>query len=95
MRKKRILERAAEFVGEVFEMPGISLYNGFCVTLTDGREIHMTGCRSIILYSEEELAIETSGGKVSVCGEGLDVSRYNDGEITVTGKISSVIISEG
>lgn len=94
MRKKRIFEKAAEFVGEVFEMPGISLYNGFCVTVTDGREAHMTGCRSIILYSEEELALETFGGKVRICGEGLDVSRYNDGEITVTGKISSVIISE-
>ena len=94
MKKNRLGERLAEFVGEVFEMPSVSLPSGYVITVTDGRETQLTGCRAITSYSDEYVEIELFSGKLGIHGKELDIARYNDTEITLRGRIEKIILSE-
>ena len=94
MKKNRLVERFAEYVGDLFETPSVSLPSGYVVTVTDGREIYLKGCSSILSYSGETVEIELFSGKITVYGDGLDIVGYNDTEIKLRGKAEKIILSE-
>lgn len=94
MKKSKLNEKLSELVGDIFEMPSPAVPRGYAVTLTDGRETNLTGCRAILSYSDELITAEVFGGVISVYGEGLDIARYNDAEITLRGRIEKIVLSE-
>ena len=93
-RKRRFEGKLGEIIGEMFEMPSAAVYGGVSLTLTDGREVYVTGCRAILSYSGEYIEVETGLGKIGIVGEELDISNYTDSEITVRGAIKSVSMQE-
>lgn len=89
-RKHRISGALAELAGNLFETPSGAVPGGWSVTLTDGREAYITGCRSILSYDEESITVDAGETFLKICGTGLDIARYCDREITVRGSIISV-----
>ena len=92
-RKRKFAVRLSQLAGDLFEMPSGSVPGGVTVMIADGREVYMTGCREILAYETELVKVNTSLGAVSVTGEGLDIPKYADGEVTVRGSIASVVLS--
>lgn len=89
-RKHKISGALAELAGNLFETPSGAVPGGWSVTLTDGREAYITGCRAILSYDDLTITIDAGDTLVKICGEGLDIARYCDREITVRGNIASV-----
>lgn len=90
--KPKFAVRLSQLAGDIFEMPSEGVPGGVTVMIADGREVYMTGCREIIAYESGLVKVNTSLGEVSVTGEGLDIPKYSDGELTVRGEIVSVSI---
>lgn len=88
--KRKFAVRLSQLAGDLFEMPSGGVPGGMTLTVADGREVYMTGCREIIAYEAGLIKVNTSLGAVSVTGEGLDIPKYSDGELTVRGEIVSV-----
>lgn len=90
MKKHRLKSAVSEFAAELFETPSAAVPGGWSVTLTDGREAYVTGCRAILSYGDEMITVDVGEAVLSITGQGLDIVRYCDGEITVRGDILSV-----
>lgn len=89
-RKHRIKSALYELAGSLFETPSGAVPGGWSVTLTDGREAYITGCRAILSYDETTVVIDAGETHIRIAGEGLDISRYCDREIVVRGSVVSV-----
>ncbi len=89
-RKHRLTSSLYGLAGELFEVPSGALPGGWSVTVTDGREAYVTGCRAILSYDTEAIKIDAGAVYLHIEGDGLDISRYGDLEITVRGSIVSV-----
>ncbi len=90
--KSKLAVKISQAVGDFFEMPSESV-RGMSFTVTDGNELYMTGCKEILAYECKTIKLATSIGSVTVVGEGLDIPKYADGELTVRGAILSVELS--
>lgn len=93
-RYRRLEQKIKEFIGTALEMPSASVIGGASVTLTDGREVYVTGCRSILSYNDQYIELSTGLGKIGIVGSQLDISGYTDTDIAVRGSISSISIAE-
>ena len=93
-RRHRLGDALASFAGDLFEAPSGALPGGWSVKLTDGREVYITGCRAILSYDEAQIKIDAGEIYLMINGEGLDITRYTDREITVRGVIASVSVLE-
>lgn len=92
--KHRLRGRLRELVGDIFETPGVAVPGGYSVTVADGKEAYVTGCRAILSYDEVMITIDAGEVCVKISGEKLDISRYTDSEITIRGIISGIAIEE-
>lgn len=88
--KRKFALRVSQLMGDLFEMPSGGVPGGVTVTVADGCEVYMTGCREILAYESVFIKVSTSLGAVVVTGEGLDIPKYTDGELTVRGTVDSV-----
>ncbi len=88
--KPKLAHRLAERMGDLFEMPSSPVQSGTSVTLTDGREAYITGCRELLVYNSDRIKVKSASGTLTVTGEGLDIPRYTDTELTVRGLLNSV-----
>lgn len=86
-KKHKLSGFISDLAGDLFEAPSASLPGGWSVSLTDGREANVSGCRAILSYDSEKITVDIGGERLSIVGERLDISRYTDGEITVRGDI--------
>lgn len=90
MKKKGLKGALSELAAGLFETPSEAVPGGWSVTLTDGREAYVTGCRAILSYDETMVTIDAGGVFVFIRGEELDIVRYCERDITVRGRIFSV-----
>ncbi len=91
---RRIEQKIKEYIGTALEMPSASVMGGSSLTLTDGREVYVTGCRSILSYNDQYIELMTGLGKIGIFGVELDISGYTDTDIAVRGRISKISIAE-
>lgn len=89
-RKSRLAVKISQAVGDIFEMPSEMAPGGMTFTVTDFCELYMSGCREILAYEDSVIKLATSLGAVVITGEGLDIPKYAEGELTVRGNILSV-----
>lgn len=89
-RKSRLAVKISQAVGDIFEMPSESVPGGMTFTVTDFGEFYMSGCREILAYEDGMIKLSTSLGDVIIIGDGLDIPKYAEGELTVRGNILSV-----
>ena len=68
----------------------------FLVRIEEGKYLYMNTVTHIVAFAQNEVVLATQGGRLMVEGEELKIESLdkNRGEITVTGKIESVSLSE-
>lgn len=81
-------------MGDLFETPSEAVPGGWSVTVTDGREAYIAGCRAILSYAPENVTVDVGADILTLHGRKLDISRYTDREIIVRGEIVSVTSGE-
>lgn len=68
--------------------PGIN----HSLTLENRLKCAMTGIKEVLSYSPGEIALSSDGGRLTVTGENLKITKYNerDGSLAFTGKVSAI-----
>ena len=62
----------------------------FFINQTGQRSVLVGGVRSLLEFGLERVVLSVPGAVVEVCGEKLGIGRFDQNEITVTGRIESV-----
>ena len=62
--------------------------------LHGNEQLRVENCRRILEYNEVLVRLQTLDMIVEIWGTGLRVFDYNDSSVTVTGKISSLNLTE-
>lgn len=62
------------------------------LTLENREKCVMTGISEVLSYSPGEIALASDGGRLTVTGENLKITKYNehDGSLSFTGKVSAI-----
>ena len=68
----------------------------FLVRIEDGKYLYMNTVTHIVAFTDNEVVLSTSSGRLLIEGNDLKIESLdkNRGEITITGKIESVSLSE-
>ena len=72
------------------ELPADLAYSEPIVTLTGTTEALIENYKCILVYTESEIVILTLRGKVTICGESLEILWYTSRAMKIKGKISGV-----
>lgn len=88
---KKIQEQA----GKILEFPPDVLDNGPKVTVLGQSEIIIEEYEEVAGFSESEIIIQTSLGKLTLQGNKLILSSVADTEIRIKGRISGLFFGEG
>lgn len=66
------------------------------LTLENRARAVLTGVSEVDLFSEQTIVAATSGGTITVTGQGLHVESLNleDGRLVATGKVDSIVYDE-
>ena len=66
------------------------------LTLENRARAVLTGVSDVDLFSEQTIVAATSGGTITVTGQGLHVESLNleDGRLVATGKVDSIVYDE-
>lgn len=86
--KKR--EKWKENAVAALELPADLAYNDSIVTMTGPREVLVENYRSILKFTSTEIIILTLRGRVSICGNSLEIPWYTPEQMKVTGCISGI-----
>jgi len=67
------------------------------VELTSRNELHVTGVSEVHSFNDEGVLLETSLGLLTVGGENIRITKLtlDQGEVAVSGEISSLSYSDG
>ena len=69
-----------------------SLQDSFTVTLEGDSRVYIDGCRSILKYETDKIAIRLSSRTLWVCGSSLRLSAFSQRELCIKGNITSVYL---
>jgi len=68
------------------------------VSFTEGigrRELHIDGCVGLVGYTEEKVILNLCDCRITVGGQFLSLHSFSGGRCVVSGRIDSVIYSDG
>ena len=67
------------------------------ITLTERKNLILTGVKKIESFDEEEFFMETNMGNLTVKGEELEIIKLDtyQGNVSIKGKVDSITYSEG
>lgn len=88
---KKIQEQA----GKILEFPPDVLENGPKVTVLGQSEIIIEDYDEVAGFSENEIIMQTSLGKLTLQGDKLTLSSIADTEIRIKGRITGLFFEEG
>ena len=62
------------------------------VTLESRRSGSLTGVKEVLSYSDEQLLLDTSEGKLTVTGKELKIGKFSsaDGTLTFSGQVNAL-----
>ena len=66
------------------------------ITLTERKNIILTGVKKIETFDEEEFFMETTMGNLTIKGEELEIIKLDtyQGNVSIKGKVDSITYSE-
>ena len=94
LKKHRLKNAVLGLAGELFESSADIMPAGWGVSVTDGLEAYVTGCRAILSYGCDKITVDAGEVMITVTGDGLDIARYTDGEIVVRGRVDGITVGE-
>lgn len=62
------------------------------VTLENRRRANVTGVNDVVRFDEQEVVLSTSGGEITLLGDGLHIARLHleEGQLIVEGDITGI-----
>lgn len=88
-RLKSIQERAEE-LAEALELPEDALLGSAKVTVTAGRRLMVDNHGGILSYSDGQITIKLTRGKLSILGDGLHLSAMTHDRLIISGRIRTL-----
>lgn len=89
-RKRDILAS----ISERLDIPREALPGSFGLTLAGERELTVRGCKRILLYGESCIALSVGNTALRVMGSELYCTAFSAGCVTVTGRITGLLLGE-
>ena len=78
---------------EKFDLP-TDIHSSLSIEITGRSEAVIWGCRSILVYSENLIRLETKGPDIIIEGERLCCPAYGGGSVVVSGHFNSISYEE-
>ena len=91
------MTRKRDLVGRIaagLDIPREVLPGGFGLMLSGERELTVRGCKRILTYGSEEIALALGATSLTVRGHELVCTSFSGGAITVVGEILSLTLGE-
>jgi len=60
------------------------------IELISNREITLEGCQGVAEYKADYIKLRLLKGNLIICGEGFSIASFENKNITIKGKISSI-----
>jgi len=54
------------------------------------RQLDISGCESLLAYTDERIVLELCDGVITVIGNGLELRSFSGGRVAVNGSISGI-----
>lgn len=64
------------------------------VEAAGNRELCISGCEGLRVYTDKKVVLELCDGVMTVRGEGLSLHSFSDGRVSVSGVISGISYGE-
>ena len=74
------------------DIPRELLPGGFGASLAGDRELTVRGCKRILSYGQAEITLAVGATVLTVRGSDLYCSAFSGGAVTVTGKITGLLL---
>ena len=78
---------------EKFDLP-TDIRTSLSIEITGDREAVIWGCRSILVYTEKLIRLETKEKDIVIEGEKLGCPAYGGGSIVISGRFKSISYEE-
>ena len=90
-KKKGFLERLAALT----DLPDENISALPIVEITGDKRVLIEHHRGVAEYSQERICIKVKFGQVCICGQDLILSRIQQGQLIITGRLESVMLFRG
>ena len=84
------MKKLAEDVSELLDLPEDAVLGSARVEITAGKRLLIDNHRGVLSYSEETVTALLPDGKLTVCGDRLQMKAMTDRQLLITGRIDSV-----
>lgn len=92
---KQNLTDAKEYVSDVFSLPKDVITNATLLYTIGQKNIYVENFKSILSYSNTEIVIKSSEGKIKVSGKGLCIDYYSIQDMKIIGQIYGITFIKG
>lgn len=89
-----MFKKLQKHASEVLEFPPDVLDNGPKITIMGRKEIRVEHFQEVIVFSEQEIVLKTTEGKLALKGNNFVLNMVLQTEIQITGLISQLSFEE-
>ncbi|WP_368293165.1 YabP/YqfC family sporulation protein [Dehalobacter sp. TBBPA1] len=90
-----MLKRLQKHAGEILEFPTDVLNNGPKITIIGRSEIIIEYFDEVVGFSDQEITLQTSEGKLCLNGDKFILTTVQDHEINIRGRLTGLGFGEG
>jgi sporulation protein YqfC len=90
-----VLKRLQKHAGEILEFPTDVLNNGPKITIIGRSEIIIEYFDEVVGFSDQEITLQTSEGKLCLNGDKFILTTVQDHEINIRGRLTGLSFGEG
>jgi len=90
-----VLKRLQKHAGEILEFPTDVLDNGPKITIIGRSEIIIEYFDEVVGFSDQEITLRTSEGKLCLNGDKFILTAVQDHEISIRGRLTGLSFGEG
>lgn len=94
MWKQELIDVKERFA-DAFSLPKDVISNATILYAIGQTNIYIENFKSILAYSNSEIMIKGSDGKITVQGKGLCIDYYSTQDMKITGQICNVTFIKG
>ena len=92
---KHNLTDAKDCLADVFSLPKDVVTNATLLYTIGQKNIYVENFKSILSYTDTEIGIKSSEGKVIVLGKELCIDYYSSHDMKITGQIYGITFIKG
>ena len=94
VKRLKRLQNAAEDISDLLELPADALAGSIKLSVTGGRHALIENHCGLLSFSDSEVILAASRGKLVIRGSGLRLGIMTAGQLSVSGKIQNVELEQ-